>query len=61
MRHNGGKPLDEDERSPGRRLRELAGHLVEEAQDYARRKPLEGLVIALLTGMVIGGLLRRDR
>lgn len=62
LMRNGGRHSDEEEEdSPRARLRTVAKHLAEELQDYARRKPLEGLIISLLTGMVIGGLLRRDR
>lgn len=58
---NGGKPSDEEEDVPRHRLEVVAKHLLEEIQDYARRKPLEGLLISFLSGMVLSSLLRRDR
>ena len=51
----------EDEGRPGARLKEVLELLSEEARDFARRKPLEAVLLSFLTGIVIGGILRRDR
>jgi hypothetical protein len=42
-------------------LREWGNLLLEETRRYFRRRPLEGAVIALLTGGVLCLLLRRSR
>ncbi len=50
-----------DESSPGARLREFFESLSDEAADFTRRKPVEGLLLAFLSGIVLGELLRRNR
>lgn len=47
--------------SSGTCFRKLLESLVDEAQDFTRRKPLEGLLISLIAGMVLSNIIRRGR
>lgn len=47
--------------APGARLKEFLETLSDELQDFTRRKPLEGLIVSFLAGLVIGELIRRNR
>jgi hypothetical protein len=42
-------------------FRRLLRGLLEEAQEYTRRKPMEGLLLALIAGMVPSNLIRSGR
>lgn len=46
---------------PADRLKEFFGSLAEEAGEFTRRKPIEGLLLSFLAGMILGELLRRPR
>ncbi len=50
-----------DSESPGASLRQLLESLGEEAKDFTRRRPLEGLLISFVAGMILSDLLRRGR
>ena len=50
-----------DGESPAARLKEFLEALSEEVQEFTRRKPLEGLLLSFVTGLMIGELLRRGR
>ena len=59
-----GTPEDDngaDEERPGTRLKQLLESFAEEARDFTRRKPLEGLLLSFIAGLVLGDLLRRNR
>jgi ElaB/YqjD/DUF883 family membrane-anchored ribosome-binding protein len=51
--HNGDRPAV--------RLKEFFESLAEEAEEFTRRKPLEGLLLSFVAGLVLGELLRRPR
>ncbi len=42
-------------------LRDYLERVTEEAREFTRRKPVEGLLFAFLFGLVLGEFLRRDR
>lgn len=50
-----------DDENPGARLKQLFDSFAEEARDFTRRKPLEGLLLSFIAGLVLGDLLRRNR
>jgi hypothetical protein len=52
---------DEHPQPSGASFRKLCRSLLEEVKDYTHRKPLEGLLIAMIAGMVLSSLLRRER
>ena len=59
-----GTPDDDngsDDENPGARLKQLFESLAEEAREFTRRKPLEGLLLSFFAGLVLGDLLRRNR
>jgi len=49
-----------DER-PAARLKQFIESLSEEAREFTRRKPLEGLLLSFVAGLLVGDLLRRQR
>jgi hypothetical protein len=57
------EPSGDDSKAPstGVGLWRLLRGLLEEAQEYTHRKPVEGLLLALIAGMVVGNLIRRGR
>ncbi|HZE96897.1 MAG TPA: hypothetical protein VE981_07715 [Planctomycetota bacterium] len=52
---------EEDGEGPGSRLKEFLESLSEEAREFTRRKPLEGLLLSFVAGLLLGDLLRRNR
>lgn len=46
---------------PGALLKEFLESLSDQARDYARRKPLESLLLAFLAGVAFSDLMRRNR
>lgn len=52
---------DGDEEGTGAGLRRFLEGLSEEAQDFTRRRPVEGLLLSFIAGMIVSDLLRRNR
>jgi hypothetical protein len=50
-----------DDERPGARLKQLFESFADEARDFTRRKPLEGLLLSFVAGLLLGDLLRRNR
>jgi len=46
---------------PGVRFKHLLGSLTQEMEDFTRRKPLEGLLLSFIAGLLVGDLFRRRR
>ena len=59
------RPPHDDEptngETPGARLQEFLESVSEELEAFARRRPLEGLLVSFIAGMVIGDFFRRSR
>ncbi len=47
--------------SPGSSLKQLLESLGEEAKEFTRRRPLEGLLLSFVAGMNLSDLLGRGR
>jgi len=52
-------PSDPD--NPAARLKQFIESLSEEAREFTRRRPLEGLLLSFVAGLLVGDLLRRQR
>jgi len=50
-----------DRENPAAHLKQFLQSLSEEAREFTRRKPLEGLLLSFVAGLLIGDLLRRPR
>ena len=50
-----------DDETTGERFRKFLEGLTEEARDFTRRRPVEGLLLSFIAGMVVSDLLRRNR
>ncbi len=51
----------DDESEPVSRWRATLEELLDEAKDYTRRKPMEGLLASFAAGLLLSSLFRRDR
>jgi len=49
------------EDTAGESFRKFLEGLTEEARDFTRRRPVEGLLLSFIAGMVVSDLLRRNR
>jgi hypothetical protein len=50
-----------DSETPGASLRQFLERLAEEAKTFTREKPVEGLLLSFLAGIILSDLLRRNR
>lgn len=50
-----------NERKPGARVKQFLEILSEEARAFTREKPLEGLLLSFIAGLLVGELFRRPR
>jgi len=50
-----------DREHPAAHLKQFLESLSEEVREFTRRKPLEGLLLSFVAGVLIGDLLRRPR
>jgi len=51
----------EDENQPAALLKQFLQSVSQQAEEFTRRKPLEGLLISFVAGLLIGDLFRRRR
>ena len=47
--------------TPGGLLKKFLEGVVEGAEDFTRRRPMEGILLSLLAGVLVSDLLRRNR
>ena len=50
-----------DRENPAGHLKQFLESLSGEVREFTRRKPLEGLLLSFVAGLLIGDLLRRPR
>jgi len=51
----------EEENHPAALLKQFLQSVSQQAEEFTRRKPLEGLLISFVAGLLIGDLIRRRR
>jgi len=51
----------DDRETPSTHLKQFLDGLSAEVREFTRRKPLEGLLLSFVAGLLIGDLLRRPR